>query len=176
MLSSFNGQFVRLLGRQQNLHLPLTADDAGEAEDGQSSECGAGVGAQENQPMMDGRQGELEATKEQGGSSEVLRGPEQSSFPPLRRWSKVCDAEVSLLLRDEIKEEAVEPTVSAESLQVPAEDVIQGPESGGLGESRRGRSRGGRRGEQRRQGRARDSSPRVSGETELRSSRRYRRT
>ena len=127
--------------------------------------------------MMDGRQGELEATKEQGGSSEVLRESEQSSFPPLRRWSRVCDAEVSLLLRDEIKEEVVEPTVSAESLQVPAEDVIQEPKSGELEESRRGRSRGGRRGEQRRRGRARGSSPGVGGEVkELRSGRRYRRT
>ena len=178
VLSSFNGQFVRLLGRQQNLHLPLTADGAGEEEEDQSSECGAGVGAQENQPRMDGRQGEeLEATKEQGGSSEVSGESEQGSFPPLRRWSRVCDAEVSLLLRDEIKEEVIEPTVSAESLQVPAEDVIQEPKSGEVEDSRRGRSRGGRRGGQRRRGRAQGSSPGVGGEIkELRSGRRYRRT
>ena len=170
VLSGFNGQFVRLLGRQQNLHLPLTADGAGEEGEDQSSECGAGVGAQENPQRMDGRQGELEATREQGGSSEVLGGSEQGSFPPLRRWSRVCDAGVALLLQDEVKEEVSEPTVSAGSLPVPAEDRIQEPKSGEVGDSRRGRSRAG----QRRRGRARGSSPGRGDVRELRRGRQYR--
>ena len=79
------------------------------------------------------------------------------------------------MMRDEIKECGADEE-DVKSLQVPAEDMIQGPESG-LGESRRGRGRGGRRGEQRRRGRARGSSPGVGGEIkELRSGRRYRRT
>ena len=170
VLSGFNGQFVRLLGRQQNLHLPLTADGAGEEGEDQSSECGAGVGAQENPQRMDGKQGELEATREQGGSSEVLGGSEQGVFPPLRRWSRVCDAGVAPLLQDEVKEEVSEPTVSAGSLPVPAEDRIQEPKSGEVGDSRRGRSRAG----QRRRGRARGSSPGRGDVRELRRGRQYR--
>ena len=170
VLSSFNGQFVRLLGRQQNLHLPLTADGAGEEGEDQSSECGAGVGAQENPQRMDGIQGELDATREQGGSTEVLEGSEQGSFPPLRRWSRVCDAGVALLLQDEVKEEVSEPTVSAGSLPVPAEGLIQEPKSGEVGDSRRGRSRAG----QRRRGRARGSSPGRGDVRELRRGRQYR--
>ena len=170
VLSGFNGQLVRLLGRQQNLHLPLTADGAGEEGEDQSSECGAGVGAQENPQRMDGIQGELDATREQGGSTEVLEGSEQGSFPPLRRWSRVCDAGVALLLQDEVKEEVSEPTVSAGSLPVPAEDRIQEPKSGEVGDSRRGRSRAG----QRRRGRARGSSPGRGDVRELRRGRQYR--
>ena len=182
-------QWTRLLNRVGTPRVPLLEVLEEEDSAGEDGRLGAGA---ESRSREDSRQGKeqggllaavemvadgVEIHQQEGGDEAVEQGvvrPVQSPFPPLRRWPKVSDSELSLMMRDEIKEcGAVEEDVK--SLQVPAEDVIQGPESG-VGESRRGRGRGARRGEQRRRGRARGSSPGVSDGTQLRSGRRYCRT
>ena len=185
-------QWIRFLNRVHTPQVPLLEVLEEEDSAGEDGRLGEG---EESLSQEDGRQGEVLVQEGQGGllaAVEMVAGgvevhqqedggetveqgvirPEQSSYPPLRRWPRIPDSQLSLLMRDEVKECGADEE-DAESLQVPAEDVIQGPGSG-QGEPRRGRGRGGRRGEQRRRGRARGSSPGVSGGT--RSGRRYRRT
>ena len=177
-------QWIRVWDRVHTQQVPLVLE-----EEDSSEEDGSLVEGVESLQQENGRQGSL-VREGQGGSLaavEMVAGdvdvhqqedgdetveqqgvirPEQRSYPPLRRWPRVSDSQ--LLMRDEVDE------VGAESLNVPAEDVIRGPESG-QGEPRRGRGRGGRRGGPgRRPGRARGSSTEVSGGT--RSGRRFRRT
>ena len=182
-------QWIRVWDRVHTQQVPLVLE-----EEDSSEEDGSLVEGVESLQQETGRQGSL-VREGQGGSLaavEMVAGdvdvhqqedgdetveqqgvirPEQRSYPPLRRWPRISDSQ--LLMRDEVNEVGADEE-DAESLNVPAEDVIQGPGSG-QGEPRRGRGRGGRRGGQgRRPGRARGSSPGVSGGT--RSGRRFRRT